>query len=159
SWDVPATRMAYCPRLTADLAGRETVDEAVLLADVRSAIAGEIRRQHALLRYEQPGRAIPGPPMAFIIDEGAGRPAVGIVAATGAGVQRRMPGLVDVVHRGMTIAMLATLRERRSDPGCERYRTSQHQPKNERHASNEQTMGTVTRRHRPLPYWDAGPRR
>ena len=59
----------------------EAVDELLLLAEVRAAIARVIGRQDAVLRHHQPRDPVPRPPMAVVVDEGAGRPAVGIVAA------------------------------------------------------------------------------
>src|SRR5262249_50306558 len=89
------------------LARREAVDEAFLLAEVAPAIAGMIGRQHPLLRHDQPAAAIPRAPAAVVVDEGAGRPAVGVVAARREGIAGRVPALVDVVHLGMAVAVPA----------------------------------------------------
>src|SRR5713101_2785731 len=93
--------------LAADFARREAVDEAFLLAKMRAAVAGVVLRKHALRRHGQPGDAVPRAPLAGVVYEGAGRPAIGVVAATGLGIERRMPVLVDVVHLGMAVAVLA----------------------------------------------------
>src|SRR5262249_16247076 len=55
---------------------------------MRAAIAGVVGRQHALLRHDQPGRAVPGAPAALAVDEGPGRSAVGVVAAARPRIER-----------------------------------------------------------------------
>jgi len=104
-----------------NLSGREAVDKAFLLAEVRTAVAGVVGRKHPFLRYEQPRGAIPCSPITVVVDIGAGRPAVGIVAARRARIKRRVPVLVDVVHLRVAIAVVAALREGlRSGRGQER---------------------------------------
>ena len=101
-------------RVPVPTAGRCVVYKALLLAEVRAAIARIVCGEHALLRHDQPGAAIPRPPLSLIVDNCPRWPTIGVVAATGAGVQWRVPVLVDVMHLQVDIAVLTALREGRS---------------------------------------------